>query len=191
MKVSVVGKDKNLLDETALGSSISVVRIVSTYGRWWSRKRSSTGTVRLPSFSRTEPRLKSEHKLQGRKIVRIFGWTGFAAFLLRSWGIIKMCTPLLPKMHTPRPFVKRCYGRKCKKLCGNRFRSTAEPYIVKKYRKSLINQGLCKKKLNTNQDTHCIKIGVQLWCGWRDSNPYGRGPLAPQASQSTSSSTSA
>lgn len=73
-----------------------------------------------------------------------------------------MCTPLLPKMHTPRPFIKRCYGRKCKKLCGNRFRSTAEPYIVKKYRKSLVNQGLYKKKLDTNQDTHCIKIGVQL-----------------------------
>ena len=82
-----------------------------------------------------------------------------------------MCTPLLLKMHTPRPFVKRCYGRKRKKLCGNRFRSTAEPYIVKKYRRSLANQGLCKKKLNTNQDTHCIKIGVQLWCGHGDSNP--------------------
>ena len=81
-----------------------------------------------------------------------------------------MCTPLLPKMHTPRPFVKRCYGRKWKKLCGNRFRSTAEPYIVKKYRKSLANQGLCKKKLDTNQDTHCIKIGVQLWQGSKDSN---------------------
>lgn len=81
-----------------------------------------------------------------------------------------MCTPLLPKMHTPRPFVKRCYGRKCKKLCGNRFRSTAEPYIVKKYRKSLANQGLCKKKLNTNQDTHCIKIGVQLWLRRQDLN---------------------
>ena len=76
-----------------------------------------------------------------------------------------MCTPLLPKMHTPRPFVKRCYGRKCKKLCSNRFQSTAEPYIVKKCRKSLVNQGLYKKKLDTNQDTHCIKIGVQLWCG--------------------------
>ena len=81
-----------------------------------------------------------------------------------------MCTPLLPKMHTPRPFVKRCYGRKCKKLCGNRFRSTAEPYIVKKCRKSLVNQGLYKKKLDTNQDTHCIKIGVQLWLRREDLN---------------------
>lgn len=83
-----------------------------------------------------------------------------------------MCTPLLPKMHTPQPFVKRCYGRKRKRLRSDRFRSTAEPYIVKKYRKSLVNQGLCKKKLDTNQDTHCIKIGVQLWCGRRDSNPH-------------------
>ena len=74
-----------------------------------------------------------------------------------------MCTPILPKMHTPRPFVKRCYGRKRKKLCGNRFQSTAEPYIVKKYRRSLANQGLYKKKLDTNQDTYGIKIGVQLW----------------------------
>ena len=82
-----------------------------------------------------------------------------------------MCTPLLPKMHTPQPFVKRCYGRKRKRLRSDRFRSTAEPYIVKKYRKSLVNQGLCKKKLDTNQDTHCIKIGVQLWRSRRDLNP--------------------
>ncbi len=26
-------------------------------------------------------------------------------------------------------------------------------------------QGLCKKKLDTRSDTHCVKIGVQLW--WR------------------------
>lgn len=25
------------------------------------------------------------------------------------------------------------------------------------------NQNLCKKELDTNQDTCCIKIGVQLW----------------------------
>lgn len=48
-----------------------------------------------------------------------------------------MCTPLLPKMHTPRPFVKRCYGRKCKKLRSDRFRNATKPYIVKKYRKAL------------------------------------------------------
>ena len=123
----------------------------------------------------TARRSRSENKIQGRKVVRILGLTDFADFLLRSWGIIKMCTPLLPKMHTPRPFVKRCYGRKWKKLCGNRFRSTAEPYIVKKYRKSLANQGLCKKKLDTNQDTHCIKIGVQLWWRQGDSNPRPHG----------------
>ena len=85
-----------------------------------------------------------------------------------------MCTPILLKMHTPRPFVKRCYGRKRKKLCGNRFQSTAEPYIVNKYRRSLANQGLYKKKLDTNQDTYGIKIGVQLWCARRDLNPHAR-----------------
>ena len=37
--------------------------------------------------------------------------------------------------------------------------------------KSLVNQGFCKKKLDTNRDTHCIKIGVQLWWTRRDSNP--------------------
>ena len=44
--------------------------------------------------------------------------------------------------------------------------------ILFMYRKSLANQGLYKKKLDTNQDTHCIKIGVQLWCERRDLNPY-------------------
>ena len=27
-----------------------------------------------------------------------------------------------------------------------------------------------KKELDTNQDTHCIKIGVQLWWTLQDSN---------------------
>lgn len=45
--------------------------------------------------------------------------------------------------------------------------------ILFMYRKSLANQGLYKKKLDTNQDTHSIKIGVQLWCERRDLNPYG------------------
>ena len=44
--------------------------------------------------------------------------------------------------------------------------------ILFMYRKSLANQGLYKKKLDTNQDTHSIKIGVQLWCERRDLNPY-------------------
>lgn len=30
-----------------------------------------------------------------------------------------------------------------------------------------------------------------LWCGWRDSNPHVQGTPAPQAGQSTNSSTSA
>lgn len=29
--------------------------------------------------------------------------------------------------------------------------------------KTLANRSFYKKKLDTNQDTHCIKIGVQLW----------------------------
>ena len=102
-----------------------------------------------------------------------------------------MCTPLLPKMHTPQPFVKRCYGRKRKRLRSDRFRSTAEPYIVKKYRKSLVNQGLYKKKLDTNQDTHCIKIGVQLWCGRRDSNPHTTKVTEPKSVESANSTTPA
>ena len=44
------------------------------------------------------------------------------------------------------------------------FRTTVEPFIVKRYRKTLANRGFCKKKLDTRSDTHCIKTGVQLWC---------------------------
>ena len=36
--------------------------------------------------------------------------------------------------------------------------------------KTLANRSFYKKKLDTNQDTHCIKIGVQLWCGQQDLN---------------------
>ena len=32
-------------------------------------------------------------------------------------------------------------------------------------RKTLANRGFYKKKLDTRFDTHCIKTGVQLWCG--------------------------
>ena len=31
-------------------------------------------------------------------------------------------------------------------------------------------------KLDTHSDTHCIKIGVQLWSEWWDSNPQPRDP---------------
>ena len=37
-----------------------------------------------------------------------------------------------------------------------------EPVIVKKDRETLVNTDFCKKKPDTNRDTHCIKIGVQL-----------------------------
>ena len=46
--------------------------------------------------------------------------------------------------------------------------------FVKSYGKTLVNQGVCKKKLHIHFDTHCIKIGVQLWCGWRDLPACGR-----------------
>ena len=51
--------------------------------------------------------------------------------------------------------------------------------FVKSYSETLEMTRLCKKKLNTNHDTHCIKIGVQLWSEWRDSNPR---PLGPEPS---------
>ena len=56
-----------------------------------------------------------------------------------------MCTPLLPKMHTPRPFVKKCYGRKRKRLRSDRFRNATKPYIVKKYRKALQIKDFAKR----------------------------------------------
>ena len=50
------------------------------------------------------------------------------------------------------------------------FKTTVEPVIVKRHRKTLVNRDFYNKKLDTNRDTHCIKTGVQLW--WRrvDSN---------------------
>ncbi len=59
---------------------------------------------------------------------------------------------------------------KRKRLHGDNFRITVEPVIVKKYMKTLANRSFYKKKLDTNQDTHCIKIGVQLWSTRQDSN---------------------
>ena len=54
------------------------------------------------------------------------------------------------------------------------FSVTVEPTFVKRYQKPTANRGLCKKKLDTNRDTQCIKIGVQLWCARRDLNPHAR-----------------
>ncbi len=34
---------------------------------------------------------------------------------------------------------------------------------IKSIEKTLQNKDFAKKKLDTNRDTHCIKIGVQLW----------------------------
>ena len=85
-------------------------------------------------------------------------------------GIIKRCTPLGSKCTPHRPFVKWYRGVKRKRLHGDHFRTTVEPVIVKRYRKTLANRGFCKKKLDTRFDTHCIKTGVQLWQGYKDSN---------------------
>ena len=60
------------------------------------------------------------------------------------------------------------------RLHGDQFLITVESVIVKRYMKTLANKGFCKKKPDTHFDTHCIKIGVQLWQGMRDSNPRKR-----------------
>ena len=112
-------------------------------------------------FSRTARKSRSERNCSG-------------FFLCR--GIIKRCTPLGSKCTPHRPFVKWYRGVKRKRLHGDHFRTTVEPVIVKRYRKSLVNRGFCKKKLDTRFDTHCIKTGVQLWSKWRDSNPRPFGP---------------
>ena len=98
---------------------------------------------------------------------------GAAPFYVNvSKVIIKRCTPLGSKCTPHRPFVKWYRGVKRKRLHSDHFRITVEPVIVKKYRKTLVNRGFCKKKLDTRFDTHCIKTGVQLWCERRDLNPY-------------------
>ena len=106
-------------------------------------------------FSRTARKPRSERNCSG-------------FFLCR--GIIKRCTPLGSKCTPHRPFVKWYRGVKRKRLHGDNFRITVEPVIVKKYMKTLANRSFYKKKLDTNQDTHCIKIGVQLWLRRQDSN---------------------
>ena len=57
-------------------------------------------------------------------------------------------------------------------LHGDHFRITVESVIVKRYRKTLVNKGFCKKKLDTRIDTHCIKTGVQLWWSIGESNSW-------------------
>ena len=94
-------------------------------------------------------------------------------------GIMKKCTPLGSKCTPHRPFVKRFSGGKLKRLHGDHFSVTVEPAFVKSYRKTLANRGFYKKKLDTRFDTHCIKIGVQLWSEYRDLNPR---PLGPEPS---------
>ena len=76
-------------------------------------------------------------------------------------------------------------------LHGDHFRITVEPVIVKRYRKTLVNKGFSKKKLDTRIDTHCIKTGVQLWCGRRDSNPHTDEVTEPKSVESTNSTTPA
>ena len=46
-----------------------------------------------------------------------------------------------------------------------------ELVYIKIHRKTIVNQGFFKSKLDTGRDTHCIKTGVQLWQGHKDLNP--------------------
>lgn len=109
-------------------------------------------------------------------------------FLCR--GIIKRCTPLGSKCTPHRPFVKWYRGVKRNRLRGDHFRTTVEPVIVKRYRKTLVNRGFYKKKLDTRFDTHCIKTGVQLWCGRQDLNLHAEA-IEPKSIVSASFTTSA
>lgn len=110
---------------------------------------------------------------------------GAAPFYVNvSKVIIKRCTPLGSKCTPHRPFVKWYRGVKQKRLHGDHFRTTVAPVIVKKYRKTLVNGGFCKKKLDTHSDTQMY----QNWCPVmvepeeRLSNP------SPRASSSNSAS---
>ena len=48
-------------------------------------------------------------------------------------------------------------------------KTVVESFIIKQLLKSLINGRIFNKRMNTHPDTYCIKIGVQLWWGWRGS----------------------
>ena len=85
-------------------------------------------------------------------------------FLCR--GIIKKCTPLGSKCTPHRPLVKR-------------------------YRETRVNRDFYKKEKNKNFDTNCIKTGVQLWCGRRDSNPHTTEVTEPKSVESANSTTPA
>ena len=81
-----------------------------------------------------------------------------------------MCTPFLPKMHTPRPSLKGVMGENEKGSATTVFGTPRSLISLKSIEKALQIKDFAKK-LDTNQDTHCIKIGVRLWRrGW-DSNP--------------------
>ena len=70
--------------------------------------------------------------------------------------LMYLCTP-------SRPIIKRFIGKNRNRLCGDHLLVTTEPVIVKMYRKTLVNSGFYKKKLDTRFDTHRIKTGVQFW----------------------------
>jgi len=52
--------------------------------------------------------------------------------------LAQKCTP-------HRPFVKWYRGVKRERLHGDHFRTTVEPVIVKRYRKTLVNKGFAKR----------------------------------------------
>ena len=77
--------------------------------------------------------------------------------------IVKRCIPHGTKCTPNRPFVKKYIQRKANKLCGDHFRITVEPVIIKRYRRTLVNRDFYKKKPSTRFDTHGIETGVRLW----------------------------
>ena len=91
-------------------------------------------------------------------------------------GIIKRRTYHRKKCTYHRPIIKRCGRQKQNLALKACFFTALEPGFVKCCSEILVNQGFCKKKLHTHLIRNCIKIGVQLWSGLRDSNPRSLGP---------------
>ena len=60
---------------------------------------------------------------------------------------------------------KRLATRKIKDCLNSDYCITVELAFVKRGMKPFANSGFCKKKPDTDFDTHRIKIGVRLWSG--------------------------
>ena len=60
---------------------------------------------------------------------------------------------------------KRLETRKIKDCLNRDYCITVELAFVKRCMKPFANRGFCKKKPDTDFNTHRIKIGVRLWSG--------------------------